>query len=367
VPGGVSDYTQILAGKLADAGDEVHVWTPQIDAAREPSGNKITIHELPGRFTPKALGILGRALKEEKRPHRVLVQYVPHSYGMRGMNLPFALWLKSNCPTLPWVYFHEVAFPANKHQPFRHKLLSRAQHTMARWIARSMARGFVSVPRWAQYLSEVAPGTKACEWLPVPSNVATQADAGRVAAIRGRLLSGGVDRIVGHFGTYGEDIAGDIAQTFASLLTKDSRSGILLVGRGSTEFAERLVRENREFGQRVHATGSLNPGAVAEHLLAADVLYQPYLDGISSRRTSAMAGLALGVPIVTFRGEATEPIWIEERIVRLVNAGDSDAACAALIECAENNIERGEMSERARKIYEKHFSWAVVVDRLRQD
>ena len=62
-----------------------------------------------------------------------------------------------------------------------------------------------------------------------------------------------------------------------------------------------------------HATGTLSPRALAEHVEACDLLVQPYPDGISSRRTSAMAGLALGVPVVTTTGHLTESLWAETR------------------------------------------------------
>ena len=55
------------------------------------------------------------------------------------------------------------------------------------------------------------------------------------------------------------------------------------------------------------------PQALADHIGACDLLIQPYPDGISSRRTSAMAGLALGIPVITTTGSLTESLWAETR------------------------------------------------------
>ena len=62
---------------------------------------------------------------------------------------------------------------------------------------------------------------------------------------------------------------------------------------------------------RLVATGSLVSSDAAAHLAACDLLLQPYPDGVSTRRTSLMAGLALGRPIVTSEGLLSEPLWRE--------------------------------------------------------
>ncbi|HLX62133.1 MAG TPA: glycosyltransferase [Planctomycetota bacterium] len=363
--GGVADYTALIARKLADAGDEVHVWAPGADATRAVSSERLSVHDLPGKFGFRALRRLGCALRREKRAHRLLVQYVPQMYGMRGMNVVFALWIKWCCPVAPWVMFHEVAFPPVK-RPLRHRFFAWVQRRMARWIAKSMSRGFVSVPLWEQWLDAIAPGHRACEWLPVPSNVATCADPARVAALRTRIFNPAVRHIAGHFGTFGNLITDELAPNVILLLKSYPEWGVLLVGRGSQAFAEKFLHENREFKERVYAAGELDAERVAEHLACADVLYQPYPDGVSSRRSSAMAGLALGIPIVTNSGPSTEPIWREKQIVRLVDFGNAAAACAALAGCSADMEKCKALSQRARDAYEAHFSVAVAVERLRE-
>ena len=60
-PGGVSDYTRLVAIELARAGDAVNVWAPGPDL---PSSVElgIMVHRLPGNFGFNALRILDRAL-----------------------------------------------------------------------------------------------------------------------------------------------------------------------------------------------------------------------------------------------------------------------------------------------------------------
>src|SRR5713101_9172419 len=71
-PGGVSDYTRLVAIELARAGDLVNVWAPGTVASESVEEGTI-VHRLPGHFGPKALRVLDSALRAT--PGRILVQY----------------------------------------------------------------------------------------------------------------------------------------------------------------------------------------------------------------------------------------------------------------------------------------------------
>src|SRR5438105_4425025 len=128
-PGGVSDYTRRLARGLAAAGDAVTVWCPPCGGADEPNG--VCVRRLPDRFGPRALAVLGKALPRRGERGRLLVQYVPHGYGWKAMNLPFCLWLARQRRLPVWVMFHEVAFPLRRGQPLAHSVVGGVTHLMA--------------------------------------------------------------------------------------------------------------------------------------------------------------------------------------------------------------------------------------------
>ncbi len=93
--GGVSDYSRVVARGLAAAGDTVHVYAPEFPENDSPEDG-ITIRRLPGHFGPRALAQLSRV--PGRRPgDRILVQYVPHAFGFKAINLPFCLWLFVHC------------------------------------------------------------------------------------------------------------------------------------------------------------------------------------------------------------------------------------------------------------------------------
>src|ERR1039458_9356418 len=91
-PGGVSDYTQLVAESLAQEGEEVHVWCPG-SQGESTSTRGVHVHGSLGRVAPEDLKAIDRQFDRFPGPHHILVQYVPHGYGCRSMNVPFCLWL----------------------------------------------------------------------------------------------------------------------------------------------------------------------------------------------------------------------------------------------------------------------------------
>ncbi len=108
--GGVADYTRALASALAAAGDSVHVWAPSTGPGLTPDPG-VHLHPLPHGFQPRGLRRLSRELDCLPGPKRILVQYVPHAFGMRAMNLPFCGWVAALRKADVWIMFHEVALP----------------------------------------------------------------------------------------------------------------------------------------------------------------------------------------------------------------------------------------------------------------
>jgi hypothetical protein len=248
-----------------------------------------------------------------------------------------------------------VAYPFVLGQPLRHYLLARVQRVMAGLVARSAERVFVSIPTWEDMLAPMAPGCRPV-WLPVPSNLPHEAVPGAVAEVRRRCGDG---PLVGHFGTYAAGITAQLEAVFPALLEANPRRAGLLIGRGSEAFAERLLTRHPALRERLRATGMLDPDATAAHLAACDLLVQPYHDGASTRRTSLMAGLALGRPTVTTQGRLSEPLWQQSGAVALAAVGSAEALLAAV----EALLSDGP----GRAFYDAHFSPRRLIASLRRE
>ena len=94
-------------------------------------------------------------------------------------------------------------------------------------------------------------------------------------------------------------------------------------------------------------------------------MIQPYPDGITSRRTSAMAGLALGLPIVSTSGHLTETIWAEHAAVVLTPLGDHGAMASAALRLLSDDLERRRLGDRGRTLYAQRFALGHTIAALR--
>ena len=365
-PGGVSDYTRLVAEGLAAAEDDVVVYAPPQSREPDLSAFGVRVRRLPDRFGVRGLRWLDRELARD-RPDRILLQYVPHAFGLKAMNLPFAVWVavRGRRVAPVWVMFHEVAFPFVR-RPLRHNLVAVVSRLMARAIVGAADRVLVSIPGWNDLLGKIYPRAKHGEWVPVPCNVATTAEPEAIAAARSRYAPDLTAPLVGHFGTFGQSITDMLEPAVVALLRTDLRARILLIGRGSDTYLSHIGEAHPDLAGRVSGTGELAPAAMAAHLRACDLLLQPYPDGVSSRRGSVMAGLANGVPVVTNMGHLSEPLWASSSSAKVVPGPDPAALAAAACEilCLPSE-RRFAMGIRGAELYDREFSIERIITRLK--
>ncbi len=364
--GGVSDYTRLIATGLAAAGDTVTVYAPPVRTEssdlRETCDAGVSVVRLPDHFGPRGLITLDRSLRSGRRPNRILLQYVPHAYGFKAMNLPFAAWIRRRAWRLApvWVMFHEVAFPWEHGQSVKHQILGSVTALMAKWIAGAAERIFVSIPGWQLRLQRVARVNERIFWLPIPSTLPTPSSPVIAEHLRERLHIPFDAPLIGHFGTYGESITQMLTPLLGELLRRQPTCHCLLMGRTGDRYAETFHGQD----SRIHATGSLPAADLSECLLACDVLLQPYPDGISCRRTSAMAALALGRPLVSNTGALSEPLWQDGGAVALGPVERPVEFVSLVEELLADQRRREELGERARRLYQERFSLEQTIDVL---
>jgi hypothetical protein len=317
----------------------------------------VEVHGLPGGFGARGLVELTSGLARFPPPRRLLVQYVPQAFGYRAMNVPFCLWLaeRRRPDDEVWVMFHEIAFPWGFGRPLAHNVLGAVTRGMARILRLRADRLLVSTPSWLPML-----GNAAATWLPIPSNLPESVPADEVARVRAELCPAGT--LLGHFGTYGDLVAGLLRPVTRRLLRADSTRKLLLLGRNGERFAASLDVPKAQ----VVATGNLPDGEVAVRLAACDLLVQPFPDGVTTRRTSAMAGLALGVPTVTNDGALTEPRWRGEGAVALASSPSPDAIAELAEALLKDEAQRRKLGATARDVYRRELSMERTVEKLLQ-
>jgi glycosyltransferase involved in cell wall biosynthesis len=365
--GGVSDNTHLLVATLAARGDIVDVWCPPAgeDAGPAPEIAGVTVHVLPSHFGMGAIATLRRTLRALPPDARVLVQWVPTAFGWRMMNLPLALMLFSLRGRRLDLYIHEVGWDVGRETARR--AIAGIAHRIMTWLAvRSARRVFVTIPSWGSRLKLLGarglPKDEEATWLPVASSVPDHVDSARVATLRRTLLAAPRQRVlIGHFGTFGRYHMGLMPHVVVRLLDESGDRTMLLVGRGGGALRDFIVAERPEYASRIVATGGLPPEEVAEHLAACDVLVQPYEDGASTRRSSLMAGIALGRPTIANRGRNTEEVWGETRAVQLTDSAAPHAIAGAVTKLLADAALRDRLSESARRLHAERFAMEHAV------
>jgi glycosyltransferase involved in cell wall biosynthesis len=361
--GGVAHYTRQLARGLAEAGEDVHVWCPE--SGRSGSDDRFAVHAELGQFRKPDLQRTGDLLDRFPGPRRLLVQWVPHGFGRRAMNLPFCFWLWRRA-----VAGDRIELMV--HEPFltfwegnwRQTAAAAVHRVMTTMLLGAATRVWIAIPAWERMWKPYAFGRAVpFDWLPIPSSL-SQPDARQVSELRVKLGAG--DRsVIGHLGTYGSPIAGMLHRLLPRILGELRDVHVLLIGTGSEQFRAAFLSRHAQEADRVTASGALSDSALSAHVGACDLLIQPYPDGISSRRTTAMAGLSLGIPIVTTSGYLTEPFWEETRAVRLAGVGDDAAFTRHLTYLLTHADERARLGESGRALYDRLFDLRRTVAALR--
>ena len=345
LPGGVSDYTALLAHKLVDAGEQVHVWTGGHAPATNENG--VLVHRLAGAFSPASLRNLDRALQTIAAPRRILVQWTPHSFGCRSLNLAFPAWIWKRARIdndRVELMIHEP-FVAFGEGSWRQTLAAIVHRAMIALLLNAAVKIWVSIPAWESRLHPWCFGRQIpFEWLPVPSNI----------DFPGNPHANPEPLRIGHFGTFRPDIVRLLQPALCEILERTDAT-MTLAGRGSQDFRARFATAFPALADRVSARGELAPSEIAAYLRSCEILLQPYPDGISTRRGTAMAALSAGVPMVTNLGKLSEGFWPQSQALELADSANPIQLASSALRLMLNPQRRRHLSENARVLYNSRF------------
>ncbi len=361
-PGGVADYTWLVAGGLARGGDRVTVWTTPADGA-SPEVEGVTVERRPGLWSARGLATLGRVLDAEPVPRRLLLQYTATNFGYRGVNLAFGPWLARRRAAGDdiWAMVHEVQYPFLLRDKPTRWLIAAASVRNVRALLAASNQVFYSIQAWEPQLRHHdSRGNRPLIWLPVPATVPRIHDPEAVARVRRQVAPAG-ELIVGYFGTFGLH-AQMLGEVLCPLLVGRSDRVGLMIGRGGKKYA---AEQKPELAGRLIATNGLSPDEVSIHIQACDIMIQPYVDGVSTRRTTVMAALAHGQPVVSAMGFLSEPFWSEWGGISLAASNEPDALAAAAEALLSDPAGRARLGEAGRALYDSRFALEHTIKALR--
>jgi glycosyltransferase involved in cell wall biosynthesis len=354
--GGVSDFTRVVAHGLSARGARVHVWSP---APIDPD-DRVIVHPIDGAFPVGTLGAIDRALNEIAGARRLFVQWVPHGYGYKSLNVPFCRWVARRTRR------HGDQLDLMVHEPFLPFDVARPRQNVGAVIHRLMLsvllgaahRVWVSTPSFVPEIRRFARRRSIpFNWLPVPSPI--EAIAPRE---NGALDTESSGRI-GYFGAANPLVSSLLEATILDIVNRRPDVGVVLAGIGTDKFAQQLGTKHPNVVPRVTALGERSALDLSRMIQSCDVFLQPYPDGASARRTTLMALLQHGRAVVTNCGPRTEPWWRQSSAVEL-QPGSPEALAAAVESLLENRQARIALGARAREMYTTRFETSHTVAAL---
>ena len=118
-------------------------------------------------------------------------------------------------------------------------------------------------------------------------------------------------------------------------------------------------------GVAVSRPGLLPAKELSLLLSASDIVLLPFVDGVSTRRSTLMAALAHGKPVVGLSGPNTDSILMDAvGCLTLTPVGDLDAFSNATVELSRDPQRMQAMGDEARRVYESQFDWPVTAMRV---
>jgi glycosyltransferase involved in cell wall biosynthesis len=285
----------------------------------------------------------------------VLVQYTALAWSARGFPLKFPRILRvlKSAGARVAVVFHDVE-PFTSTRPIdrlRHRVQMR---TMRRALDLADTAIFTVPPENLSWL-KTSPSNAA--FVPVGANLPFQ----DMAPPRS---SAGVPTVGVFSITGGEQGARETQQILAAVQQASRKLGpvrLSIFGRHS-ELREEVLRQGlQNFPVKLSVEGVVEPEQVVHRLAACDVLLF-VRNGISTRRGSAIAGIAAGLPVIAYPNSETAPPITDAGVV-LVNPGDLSSLNEALVRVLSDAGFRAELSARSRAAYKAHFAWPAIAER----
>lgn len=340
----VEEYCRYLAEALVEHGIELGImrvpWAEQ--------GWQTALSEL-------------RASAAKDPPSWFLLQYTALAWSRRGFS-----WRVPNLIRLLRKRGARIATVFHDAEPyFGNRVVDRLRRRVQVHAMRKMLRlsdnSILTIPGekipWAAGLLDRA------VFIPIGANLPSPESAwAKPVADTGRPPTVGVFSLSG--GRTGAEEANLIAGSAAYVSEKLGALRIVVAGRNS-EMAGEILREKLQ-GKPVELVvrGLLPGGEIVSLLGACDAML--FVRGpISSRRGSAVAGIACGLPVIAREGWETAAPVTDAGVV-LVPADATHEFGPALLRVLQDSNYRAELASRSRNAQSQHFCWSVIAARYAQ-
>ncbi len=348
-----------LLGRPDAPTDAVEQYCRYLGEALLAEGFELVIERVawPERGWTRATRVLRRRAKGW-RGAWVLVQYTALAWSARGFPLRFPRILKilKAAGVRVGVVFHDA-------EPYIgtrviDALRRRAQlHVMLEALRVCDASVFTVPTENVSWIKRQS--RKGC-FIPVGANLPTSGEANsRNGISTGGKLSVAVFGITG-----GESGRKEIDQIVEAVRFAASRVGnlrLIVLGRNAQSAEAELRKRFRDIAVELHVLGVLPAEDVVRSLSVSDVLL--FVRGhISTRRGSAIAGIACGLPVIAFEGPETAAPITEAGLALFSPQRKGDLG-NVLLRVLEDEHYRATLAQRSWLAQRQYFSWHAIAAR----
>lgn len=355
--GGLADHTLLLARGLARH-RPVTVLTspgadPQPDFTVHPAAQ--SWHDLQGLLSEFA---------RLPADAQILWQYVPHMYGRGGANLilPRLMAELSRQGRPLMVLAHEIMADPSWHPVRAWYVWNQRRQWSA--ILRHADIVPTSCSRWVEDWSRWRPDmARKLFTLPSPCNLPVSLTPENHRAQWRQELGLPPDiPVLAYFGTLNPSKQLDwILGCWEESHRRGLETAFVVIG------ASPSISVPAHLSGRFRALGYLPEEAASHALSAVDVLALPFIDGISERRGSVMAGLGHGVAVASTLGHNTGADLAKADWVALSRVDDRNGFVSSVVQLLSDPVRRQRLGAAGRSHYQRYFDWPVVIDRILQN
>jgi glycosyltransferase involved in cell wall biosynthesis len=249
------------------------------------------------------------------------------------------------------------------HEPGRQdagsRQIDRIRGTFQDWVVRRLYRGAAKaiMPDPLGNIPWLPPDERKAKFIPIGANVPEPPERAESVAGRGEHRKTITVFCVDH-PPHRERQLEEISHAVRFAVSKGLHLRIIFIGKGCTEAKEQIDRAFNGIPVEVLNLGLQSATEVSRTLAESDVMLC-VRGKLYPRRGSAIAGIACGVPIVGYEGEAEETPLADTGL-QLVPYGDKQALGAALARVLSDTNLRQELRQRSMNAQRKYFAWDVI-------
>ena len=348
-----------ILGKKDSPTDAIEEYCRYLGEALQAENYELKIERVPWKERGWRAAV--RELRRRARGWKgawVLVQYTALAWSARGFPMRFARVLKTlkAAGARVAVVFHDVE-PYGGTRVIDRLRRSAQLRTMREALSHSDVAVFTVALEKIAWLKQ--PVCRV-QFIPVGANLPTSGNA----ALRKNISSDGKLSIA-VFGVTG-GVAGkreieNIAEAVRFAASRFKELRLIVLGRHSKDAEAELKKQLGTTSVELHILGVLPAEDVVRTLSVSDVLL--FVRGhISTRRGSAIAGIACGLPVVAFEGAETAPPITEAGLALYSPQRKGDLG-DVLLRVLEDEHYRASLAQQSWLAQAKYFSWRAIAAR----